>query len=92
MPECRGDGSCTIAFAAEDPAITEERSQSLDRPQRRLLRRIFNGRTVPVFVDGRPFLTYKEASRYLLSLADDDRQKAFLDMRSGAAMGSVIEE
>ncbi|WP_444611368.1 hypothetical protein [Blastomonas fulva] len=57
-----------------------------------MLRRIFNGRTVPVFVDGRPFLTYKEASRYLLSLADDDRQKAFLDMRSGAAMGSEIEE
>jgi len=57
-----------------------------------LLRRIFNGRTVPVFVDGRPFLTYKEASRYLLSLAHDGREKAFLEMRSGAALGSGIEE
>jgi hypothetical protein len=57
-----------------------------------LLRRIFNGRTVPIFVGGQPFLTYKEASRYLLSLAHNEREKAFLDMRSGAARGAGTEQ
>jgi len=57
-----------------------------------LLRRIFNGRTVPIFVDGQPFLTYKEASRYLLSLAHDGREKAFLDMKNDAALGPGIGE
>jgi hypothetical protein len=57
-----------------------------------LLRRIFNGRTIPIIVDGRPFLTYQAASRYLLSLTHDEREKAYLEMKSGAAIGSGIEE
>jgi hypothetical protein len=68
-----------------DTAITEECDQSLDRSQRRLLRRIYNGRTVPIIVDGQPFLTYKEANRYLLSLTLDAREKAYAEMRNSAA-------
>jgi hypothetical protein len=74
-----------------ESAITDEEDQSLDRSQRRLLRRIYNGRTVPIIVDGRRFLTYKEASRYLLSLTAEAREKAYADMKSGAATGSGIE-
>lgn len=47
--------------------MTQDQDQSLGRSHRRFLRRIFNGRSVPIIVDGLPFLTYKEASRYLLS-------------------------
>jgi hypothetical protein len=36
-------------------------------------------------------LTYKEASRYLLSLTAEAREKAYADMKSGAAAGSGIE-
>jgi hypothetical protein len=50
-----------------------------------LLRRIYNGRTVPIIVDDQPFLTYKEASRYLLSLTADSRDKAYAEMRNSAA-------
>jgi hypothetical protein len=57
--------------------MTEARDQSLGRAQRRLLRRIFNGRLVPVIVDEMPFLTYKEASRYLLSLTPEAREAAY---------------
>jgi hypothetical protein len=53
-----------------------------------LLRRLFNGRTVPIIVNDRLFLTYKEASRYLLSLIGDAREKAYSDMISGVADGS----
>lgn len=56
-----------------------------------MLRRIYNGRTVPIIVDGRPLLSYKEASRYLLSLTGEAREKAYADMKSGAATGSTIE-
>jgi hypothetical protein len=62
--------------------MTEAEGQALDRPQRRLLRRIFNGRTVPIVADGRPFLTYKEASRYLLSLGAEARDAAYLEMKA----------
>jgi hypothetical protein len=72
----------------QDTAITEECDQSLGRAQRRLLRRIFNGRTVPIIVDGRPFLTYKEASRYLLSLLPDAREGAYAEMKNRADNGS----
>jgi len=41
----------------QDVAITEDRDQTLARPQRRLLRRIYNGRIVPIIFDDRPFLT-----------------------------------
>ena len=68
--------------------MTEETDQALGRAQRRLLRRIFNGRTAPVIAEGRPFLTYKEASRYLLSLAPEARDQAFLAIRSSVAKGT----
>lgn len=64
--------------------MTEE-EPSLDRAQRRLLRRIYNGRTVPIVVDGRPFLTYKEARQYLATLAPDDRDRACAEMKDQAA-------
>ena len=62
--------------------MTEADGAPLDRPQRRLLRRIFNGRTVPIVADGRPFLTYKEASRYLRSLAPEARDAVYREMKS----------
>lgn len=45
---------------------------------------MFNGRTVPISADGRPFLTYKEASRYLLSLAPEARVQAYGQMKRAA--------
>jgi hypothetical protein len=69
--------------------MSENLDQSLGRTQRRLLRRIYNGRTVPIIADGRPFLTFQEASRYLLSLTPEARDKAYEDMRSGAGMGAA---
>lgn len=71
-----------------DTVITEEPDHSLDRAQRRLLRRIYNARTIPITVDDRHFLNYKEASRYLLSLPGNERTRAYEQMRSGAVMGS----
>ncbi len=64
--------------------MTEEDSPSLSRPQRRLLCRIYNGRTVPIIADGRPFLTYKDASQYLLSLDPDARNVAYTQMKGAA--------
>lgn len=63
--------------------MTEE-DQPLGRAQRRLLRRLYNGRNVPIVVDGRPFLTYKEAAQYLRALAPHDRDKAYAEMREHA--------
>ncbi|WP_421836579.1 hypothetical protein [Novosphingobium sp.] len=40
---------------------------------------------MPISADGRPFLTYKEASRYLLSLAPEARELAYAQMKGGAA-------
>jgi len=65
-------------------ATTDDEDLALTRTQRRLLRRIYNGRTVPIMVDDRPFLTYKEASRYLQSLAPDAREAAYVEMREQA--------
>jgi hypothetical protein len=59
-------------------------NQPLSRSQRRLLCRIYNGRTVPIIADGRPFLTYKDASQYLRSLAPEARDAAFLEMKNKA--------
>lgn len=78
-------------FSGQDSAIDEEHDQALDRSQRRLLRRIYNGRTVPVVADGRSFLTYKEAARYLLSLTPDAREKAYAEMRSCAGNGPATQ-
>jgi hypothetical protein len=65
-------------------AMTEEEDQALSRSQRRSLRRIYNGRSVPIIADGRPFLTFKEASRYLQSLAPQDRDAAYAEMKEQA--------
>ena len=61
-----------------------ETEAALGRPQRRLLRRIYNGRTVPIMVDGKPFLTFREASRYLLALVPEEREAAYQQMRAQA--------
>lgn len=65
-------------------AITDDEDLSLSRTQRRLLRRIYNGRTVPIVADGRPFLTFKEASRYLQSLSPEAREAAYVHMKEQA--------
>jgi hypothetical protein len=65
--------------------MTEVESNALTRPQRRLLRRIFNGRVNPLVADGRPFLTYKEASRYLESLGAEARDAAYAELKAKAA-------
>ena len=61
--------------------MTEDDSHALTRPQRRLLRRIFNGRTVPIAADGTSFLTYQEASRHLQSLAPEARDAAYAELK-----------
>jgi hypothetical protein len=70
-------------------AKTEE-EKPLSRPQRRLLRRIYNGRTTPIVADGRPFLTYKDASRYLRSLPVEDREAACSQSTMRAVRGNWI--
>jgi len=64
----------------KDAAITEEHDSSSVGPSL--------GRTVPIIADGRPFLTYKEASRYLLSLTDGAREQAYAQMSRGPDSGS----
>lgn len=64
--------------------MDEDEDTALTRPQRRLLRRLYNGRTEPIVADGKPFLTYKEASRYLLSLEAEAREAAYLEMKRQA--------
>lgn len=61
-----------------------EADQSLGRTERRLLRRIYNGRTVPIVVAGRAFLTYKEAANHLLTLAPQVRDAAYAEMKKQA--------
>jgi hypothetical protein len=65
-------------------AMIEEEDSSLSRAQRRSLRRIYNGRSVPIVADGRPFLTYKDASHYLQSLAPGARDAAYAAMKEQA--------
>lgn len=64
--------------------VTEENSSLLTRAQNRFLRRMYNGRSIPVIVDGKAFLTFKEASRYLLSLAPQARDEAYAQMKDQA--------
>ena len=65
--------------------MTEEsEDRSLSRPQRRLLRRIFNGRTTPIVAAGRPFLTYKDAARHLQPLTAEAREAVCLEIRENA--------
>jgi len=65
-------------------AMTEEDDQLLSRSQRRSLRRIYNGRSVPIIADGRDFLTFKDARDYLQSLAPEARDAAYAEMRERA--------
>ena len=65
-------------------AMTEDDSHELSRPQRRLLKRIYNGRTIPIMADDRAFLTYKDAAQYLQSLPTDDRDAAYEVMKAAA--------
>lgn len=65
-------------------AMTDDDDASLNRTQRRFLRRIYNGRSVPIMADGCPFLTYKEASQYLQSLPPEARDAAYAQMREQA--------
>lgn len=64
--------------------MTEESEESLSRAQRRLLRRIYNGRTVPIIADGRSFLTYKDASRHLQALTPEERETVYAEMKRQA--------
>jgi len=64
--------------------MTEEDDQSLSRSQRRSLRRIYNGRSAPIIADGRIFLTYRNASQYLQSLAPEARHAAYAEMKGKA--------
>jgi hypothetical protein len=53
-----------------------EDDQVLSRAQRRALRRIYNGRSVPIVVDGRPFLTFRDARDWLHALPVAERDAA----------------
>ena len=58
--------------------------EALARPQRRLLARLFNARSEPVLVEGREFLTFQQAKRYLMSLEGEAREAAYLAMKAQA--------
>ena len=64
--------------------MSDDDDHLLSRPQRRFLRRIYNGRTVPIVADGRAFLTFKDAREYLQSLAPEARDTAYAEMRAQA--------
>ena len=68
--------------------MADNEDDLLTRPQRRLLRRIFNGRTVPLVADGREFLTFKDASRYLQSLSPEARDAAYSQLKANALAAS----
>lgn len=68
--------------------MADNQDDLLTRPQRRLLRRIFNGRTVPLVADGRKFLTFKDASRYLQSLSPEARDVAYSQLKANALAAS----
>ena len=64
--------------------MSNDNPAALGRTERRLLRRIFNGRTAPIIADEKPFLTYKDASRHLLSLPVEAREAAYAAMKAQA--------
>lgn len=61
-----------------------EDDHALSRAQRRALRRIYNGRTVPIVVGERPFLTFQEAKAYLEALPAPERDAACAAMMAQA--------
>lgn len=64
--------------------MTDEDSLSLSRAQKRLLRRMFNGRTVPINANGKSFLTFKAASQYLQTLTPEARDAAYAAIKADA--------
>ena len=68
--------------------VTQEQDPSLTRAQRRLLRRIYNARSVPIVVNHTPLLTFKEANRYVLSLATEARDAACAERKTQAKIAS----
>lgn len=67
--------------------IDTESASPIGRTQRRLLRRIYNGRTVPIVADGKDFLTYKDALKYLEALEVDMREAVYEEMKASAKNG-----
>jgi len=61
-----------------------EDDQSLSRAQRRALRRIYNGRTVPIVIEGRAFLTFRDAKAFLEALSAPERDAACAAMMAQA--------
>lgn len=72
--------------------VTKEDDAGLTRAQNRLLRRIFNGRTVPIIADGQSFVTYKDAKLYLNSLAPEARDAAYATMKEQAKSARLAPE
>ena len=66
-----------------------ESASPIGRTQRRLLRRIYNGRTVPIIADGQDFLTYKAAIKYLEALEPDARDVVYEEMKASAKHGKA---
>ncbi|CCW19583.1 hypothetical protein EBBID32_39510 [Sphingobium indicum BiD32] len=66
-----------------------ESASPIGRTQRRLLRRIYNGRTVPIIADGKGFLTYKDALKYLEVLEVDARDTVYEEMKASAKNGKA---
>jgi hypothetical protein len=58
-----------------------DENSSLSRPQRRWLKRIYNGRTRPIAVHGTSFITYKQAAAYLQSLTPEVHDEVVGAMR-----------
>jgi hypothetical protein len=69
--------------------VTKEDDTALSRAQNRLLRRIYNGRCEPIVADGRPFLTFRDAGRYLRSLPPEARDAAYAEMKEQAKAASA---
>ncbi|WP_260928095.1 hypothetical protein [Novosphingobium sp. 9] len=62
---------------------------SLERPQRRLLRRLFNGRTTPIHVNGVTLLTFRQASAHILSLPEAEREGAYQAIKLAAKTEAI---
>ena len=66
--------------------VINEDTPPLTRAQNRFLRRIFNGRTIPIVIGGRHLATCKDAGRYLLSLDFPDREQAYAEIKEQAKL------
>ncbi len=73
--------------------VTNESEAALTRTQTRFLRRIYNGRAIPIVVNDLPFLTYRDASQYLRSLTPEARDTAYAEIKVQAKLPRrAIEE